>query len=204
MEENIEEVKQDELNENIDEAVEESKKEKKSKAQKRIDELEEIVNDLTAKLEQATKENASLTDKLLRNAADVENYKKRTQDERIKERKYASVGLVSELIQPLEYLNLSVNMETDNEVLKNFLVGFQMINKQIFDVLEHDGLKAIECNVGDVFDPTKHHAIEVEANEEFENDSIIQVMQRGYMYKDRILRPTMVKVNKLEEKKEID
>ena len=77
-----------------------------------------------------------------------------------------------------------------------------MINKQIFDVLEKDGLKAIECNVGDEFNPNLHHALETTEDENYPVDSIVQVMQRGYMYKDRILRPTMVKVNK--EKKEND
>lgn len=200
--EEIQEEINEEKNEESQEEVVETKKEKKSKAQKRIEELEEKIKELEANLEVQVNENASLTDKLLRNAAEVENFKKRIQDERVKERKYASISLVGDLIQPLEYLNLSVNMQTDDQMLKNFLIGFQMINKQIFDVLEKDGLKAIECNVGDEFNPNLHHAIETTEDENYPVDSIVQVMQRGYMYKDRILRPTMVKVNK--EKKEND
>lgn len=200
--EEIQEEINEEKSEETQEEVVETKKEKKSKAQKRIEELEEKVKELEANLEAQVNENASLTDKLLRNAAEVENFKKRIQDERVKERKYASISLVGDLIQPLEYLNLSVNMQTDDQMLKNFLIGFQMINKQIFDVLEKDGLKAIECNVGDEFNPNLHHALETTEDENYPVDSIVQVMQRGYMYKDRILRPTMVKVNK--EKKEND
>ena len=200
--EEIQEEINEEKSEETQEEVVETKKEKKSKAQKRIEELEEKVKELEASLEAQVNENASLTDKLLRNAAEVENFKKRIQDERVKERKYASISLVGDLIQPLEYLNLSVNMQTDDQMLKNFLIGFQMINKQIFDVLEKDGLKAIECNVGDEFNPNLHHALETTEDENYPVDSIVQVMQRGYMYKDRILRPTMVKVNK--EKKEND
>lgn len=200
--EEIQEEINEEKSEETQEEVVETKKEKKSKAQKRIEELEEKVKELEANLEAQVNENASLTDKLLRNAAEVENFKKRIQDERVKERKYASISLVGDLIQPLEYLNLSVNMQTDDQMLKNFLIGFQMINKQIFDVLEKDGLKAIECNVGDEFNPNLHHALETTEDENYPADSIVQVMQRGYMYKDRILRPTMVKVNK--EKKEND
>lgn len=200
--EEIQEEINEEKSEETQEEVVETKKEKKSKAQKRIEELEEKVKELEANLEAQVNENASLTDKLLRNAAEVENFKKRIQDERVKERKYASISLVGDLIQPLEYLNLSVNMQTEDQMLKNFLMGFQMINKQIFDVLEKDGLKAIECNVGDEFNPNLHHAIETTEDENYPVDSIVQVMQRGYMYKDRILRPTMVKVNK--EKKEND
>lgn len=200
--EEIQEEINEEKNEESQEEVVETKKEKKSKAQKRIEELEEKIKELETNLEVQVNENASLTDKLLRNAAEVENFKKRIQDERVKERKYASISLVGDLIQPLEYLNLSVNMQTDDQMLKNFLIGFQMINKQIFDVLEKDGLKAIECNVGDEFNPNLHHALETTEDENYPVDSIVQVMQRGYMYKDRILRPTMVKVNK--EKKEND
>ena len=179
-----------------------SRNETQEQVTTRIEEREDKVKVLDDRLEAQVNENASLTDRLLRNAAEVENFKKRIQDERVKERKYASISLVGDLIQPLEYLNLSVNMQTDDQMLKNFLIGFQMINKQIFDVLEKDGLKAIECNVGDEFNPNLHHALETTEDENYPVDSIVQVMQRGYMYKDRILRPTMVKVNK--EKKEND
>lgn len=196
---NNDEAKTEKAKENptYEEAVKEIKKNTKANKQdNKIAELKEKIKALEEELEEQIKVAADATDKYLRYAAEVENFKKRILDERNKERKYASYGLISDLIQPLEYLNASVNMKTDDQVLKNFLFGFQMINKQLFDTLEHDGLKVIECNVGDQFNPAMHQALEVICEEDKEDNTILQVMQRGYIYNDRIVRPSMVKVNK--------
>lgn len=180
-----------------EEAIKEIKKNSKAtKQDNKIADLKEKIKALEEELEEQIRVAADATDKYLRYAAEVENFKKRILDERNKERKYASYGLISELIQPLEYLNASVNMQTEDQMLKNFLFGFQMINKQLFDALEKDGLKVIECNVGDEFNPAIHQALEVIYEEDKEDNTILQVMQRGYIYNDRIVRPSMVKVNK--------
>lgn len=142
-------------------------------------------------------ENAELKDKVLRIYAELENYKKRTNEERIKERKYASVNIITDLITPLEYLKVACNMQTDDEQLKNFLIGFKMISDQLFQVLESDGLKEIKA-VGEKFDPNYHHAIETQSNDEYENDVILSERQKGYTYKERVIRPSMVIVNKKE------
>ena len=85
-------------------------------------------------------------------------------------------------------------MKTDNEELKNFLLGFQMINKNFKDVLEKNGVKKINA-LGEKFDPRFHHAVETTYDENVEEGLIIQEMQTGYMYKDRVLRVSLVKVN---------
>ena len=110
------------------------------------------------KIEILEEENASLRDQLLRNRAELENFKKRMNEERIKDRKYASFSLVSELIASLDNLNRVVNMETDNEVLKNFLIGFKMINSQLFEILKNDGVSEIKAK-GLAFDPAVHQAV---------------------------------------------
>ncbi|MDL2292227.1 nucleotide exchange factor GrpE [Acholeplasma sp. OttesenSCG-928-E16] len=140
----------------------------------------------------------SLNDKLLRAVAELENFKKRTNQERIIDRKYASSNLIDDLLVPLDQLMKISNLKTDNEVLNNFLVGFKMINDQIFDILENDGLKPIEA-VGKPFDPNFHHALEKASDKEKENGIVLEETQKGYLYKDRILRPSMVKVNEWEE-----
>ena len=179
-----EELKEEEIvEENKEEAEKtEVKKEKKNKHKEKIELLE--------------KQNAELKDKLLRNAAELENFKRRTNEERIRDRKYASCDLVNDLVSILANLDKCVNMETDEPMLKNFLIGFKMINNQLFDRLYQDGLEEIKVEVGMEFDPNVHHAIETTEDETKESNVITEVVQKGYKYKDRIIKPAMVKVNK--------
>jgi len=183
--EEVKEEATEEIKEENPEVVEpkvETKKEKKNKHKEKIEALEQV--------------NAELKDKLLRNAAELENFKRRTNEERIKERKYASCDLVSDLVSILANLDKCVNMETDEPMLKNFLIGFKMINNQLFDRLYQDGLEEIKVEKGMAFDPNVHHAIETTEVEGVESNIITEVVQKGYKYKDRVIKPAMVKVNK--------
>jgi molecular chaperone GrpE len=157
-----------------------SKKEKKNKHKEQLENLENEIN--------------QLKDKLLRNAAELENFKKRMNQERINDRKYASKTLISDILNPLDQLNKVVNMPTDNEALKNFLIGFKMINDQFYNILFQDGLKEIEA-LNQMFDPKVHYAIEKTSDKEKPNGINLEVIQKGYTYKEQLLRPAMVKVN---------
>lgn len=161
-----------------------SKKERKNKYKEQIETLEKTV--------------ADLNERFLRNQAELENYKRRISQERINDRKYASRTLISELLNPLDQLNKIVNMPTDNDLLKNFLIGFKMINDQLYNTLESDGLKEIEA-LDKPFDPKMHHAIEKVSDPDRENGINVEVVQKGYTYKDQLLRPAMVKVNEWSE-----
>jgi molecular chaperone GrpE len=175
------------LNEQLEEVAQEenvveepTKKEKKNKYKEKIENLEQEV--------------AQLKDKLLRNAAELENFKKRITQERINDRKFASKNLVYDILEPLDQLNMIINMETDNDVLKNFLYGFKMLNDRFYEVLKSDGLKEIDA-LNKQFDPKYHHAIEKVSDESKPNGINLQVVQKGYMYKEQLLRPAMVKIN---------
>ncbi|WP_035345223.1 nucleotide exchange factor GrpE [Haploplasma modicum] len=180
-------IKEEELtiNENEQEVVKEEKK--KNKKDKKADEIELLKEQV--KLE---KEN------YLKSRAELENFKKRTNEERIKDRKYAASNLIHDLLLPLDQLKKVVNFEVEDPALKNYLIGFKMINDQIYQVLEEDGLKEIKA-LGEKFDPNFHHAVEKENDLEKENGIVTSVISTGYMYKDRILRPSMVKVNEWSE-----
>jgi molecular chaperone GrpE len=106
--------------------------------------------------------------------------------------------LIHDILIPLDQLNKIVNMPTDNPLLKNFLVGFKMVNDQIYQLLESDGLKAIDA-LGKPFDPKLHYAVE-KVHDPVQPDGInIEVIQKGYTYKEQLLRPAMVKVNEWSE-----
>eukprot|EP01156_Anaeramoeba_ignava_P006312 Anaeramoba_ignava/a348318_40.p3 GENE.a348318_40~~a348318_40.p3 ORF type:complete len:188 (+),score=44.77 a348318_40:1049-1612(+) len=140
------------------------------------------------------KEIYQLKEKLLREAAELENFKKRMQTERINERKFASKNLITDLLVHLDHLKIAVNMTTEDATLKNFLIGFKMISDSLYKVLEDDGLKEIDA-LNKQFDPKFHHAVEKEHENDKPNGINLKVVSKGYTYKDQLLRPAMVVVN---------
>lgn len=141
------------------------------------------------------KENAELKDQLLRNLAELENFKKRTNEERIKDRKYALADFLMQLIDIVDIFDKAVNKKTDDEKLKQFLDGFVMIDNSFKQILERNGVKQIEA-LGKPFDPAYHSAIETVEVEGTESNIVVEELMTGYIYKDRVLRPSMVKVSK--------
>jgi molecular chaperone GrpE len=180
----VDDVKEKELIEDlVDQEVHEEKELKKEKKNKHKEQIEKL--EIEVKV---------LKDKLLRNVAELENFKKRIQAERINDRKYASKNLIADILNPLDQMDKVVNMQTENDLLKNFLIGFKMINDQLKNVLVSDGLKEIDAN-NKKFDPNYHYAIEKVSDQEKENGIVIEVIQKGYTYKEQLLRPAMVKIN---------
>ena len=173
------------VNEAVDEAVKEKevKPKKKTKQQRLEDEISEL------KLE-----NLRLSEKVLKALADGENYKKRLNHERELEKKYSNMYLIEKLIPALDQLRLVTSYEVEEPSLKNYLIGFKMINDQLYQTLEDDGLKVVD-GMNQIFDPKYHYAIEKISDKEKENGLIVSQTQVGYMYKERTIRPAMVVVN---------
>ena len=135
-----------------------------------------------------------LNDQLLRNQAELENFKKRMNEERIKDNKYRSQHLATAILPALDTFELAMNVSADNEEVKNFLVGFEMIHKQFIESLASEGVEAIEA-VGQSFDPNFHQAVMQEEVDGTEAGIVLAEMQKGYKLKDRVIRPSMVKVS---------
>ena len=172
-----------------------NKKEKTKKEKVEVKTEEEVVEEvIDEKYEVLMAEIAQLKDSLLRNQAELENFKKRTNEERIKERKYALKDFLLELISVIDVLEKAINVKTDDEKVQKFLKGFVMINVMFKQILEKEGVVKIEA-LNKPFDPNYHNAIEVVQVEGVESNIITEELQAGYMYKDRVLRPSMVKVN---------
>ena len=144
-----------------------------------------------------------LKDLYLRTLADAENFKRRINEERIRERKYAAQGLLEKLISVIDIFDQAIGVEADDPKLKNFLTGFTIINKQLNEILEEEGVKKIDAR-DQIFDPAYHHAVEVEHDENKEDNIVLEVYQNGYTFKDRVLRPALVKVNKSKKEENID
>lgn len=194
-----EEVKKEKPEENNKEKVKDSKKEEKSISVSEQKNRERKYKKRILKLEEELKEKEN---EYLKVFAEMENTKRRLKDESIKDRKYASQKLVGELIAPMDMLVQIVNSEAPSPEIANYLIGFKMIANQLLDVLKQDGLKDIKA-LNQPFDPMTMQAMSVEENEDVEDNLVVKVLQAGYLYKDRVLRPAMVVVNKKNnEKKE--
>ncbi|MCR5350742.1 MAG: nucleotide exchange factor GrpE [Acholeplasmatales bacterium] len=190
--EDVEETSKDLENEEVDatdevENKEQSKKEKKKEAKDKKSKLEKENEELKAEL-------ANLKNEYLKVFAEMENTKKRLNESAVKDRKYASQKVVGELVQPVDMLTQIVNMPAANDEVRNYQIGFQMIANQLVDILKNEGLALIE-SLGKEFDPKVMQAVSVDYNPDKPLNTVLSVMQQGYMYKDRVLRPAMVTVN---------
>ena len=164
-----------------------SKKEIK-KLKKKLEESEKVNEELLQKI-------SALTNEMLKDRAELENFKRRTNEERIRERKYALNDFLLELINVLDIFDRAVSTKTDDEKLAKYLMGFQMVNAQLQQILTKNGVSKIEA-LNKKFDPLYHSAVETVECENVESGVVVEEIMTGYMYKDRVLRPSMVKVSK--------
>ncbi len=186
----------DATDEPVEKEEEPSKKEKKNKHKEAEAKLQKKIDELEEELKVQKNE-------YLKVFAEMENTKKRLKDEAIRDRKYASQKVVGELVTPLDMLFQIVNMPSDNPEVKNYQMGFQMITNQMFEILKGEGLGPIEA-LGKEFDPKIMQAMDSEWDSEKPEGLVLRVMQSGYMFKDRVLRPAMVVVNKKKEEPKLE
>lgn len=132
--------------------------------------------------------------RVLRTQADFDNYRKRTQKEKEEFAKYASSKLITELLPVLDNFDRALTTATDNPEFESFTKGIQMIFRQLDGVLKAEGLVAMEA-VGEPFNPEFHQAVMQVESEEHEEGIVVEELQKGYMLKDKVLRPAMVKVS---------
>ena len=195
-EEQKEEIREEQVeNVSSEESSKEEKPEVKQKKEKK-DKLKEQIAQLEAEL-------AKQHNEYLKVYAEMENTKRRVKEESIKDRKYASQKVISELINPIDMLVQIVQSEAPSAEVANYLIGFKMIANQLVEIMKNEGLQEIDA-LHKEFDPSCMQAMSVENTDEVEENTVVKVMQTGYLYKDRLLRPAMVVVSKKieEEKKE--
>ncbi|MCR8845823.1 nucleotide exchange factor GrpE [Paenibacillus sp. SC116] len=150
-------------------------------------------NDLQGAVEQAKAEAEENYQRMLRVQADYDNFRRRTLKEKEDLAKYASSKLVTDLVPILDNFEraLSTNPSSDSD---SFSKGVDMIFRQFQQVLEQEGVTAIKA-VGEPFNPEYHQAIMQVESDEYEEGIVVEELQKGYMLKDRVVRPAMVKVS---------
>jgi len=158
-------------------------KEKESNCQ---NEVNKELEDKIKKLEEA----------LLRNQAELMNFKRRKEEETSRMLKYAEEDIILEFLPILDNFERAIKMDDTNleDEVSKFLEGFKMVYVGIKNMLEHFEVKEIEC-LHLPFDPIYHQAVFTDKDEQYETGIVLEVLQKGYMYKDKVIRPSMVKVN---------
>lgn len=155
------------------------------------DELEEESGSREAELE---KEIDEWKNRALRAQADLENVRRRAKAEKEEDAKYRVQPLAEELLPVMDNFERAMQTQPDNESAQSFIDGMAMVYNQFKSALEQQGVEEIPAQ-GEYFDPTIHQAVMQADEEGFESNQIVEEMQKGYRLKDRVLRPSMVKVN---------
>ncbi|BFH67667.1 MAG: nucleotide exchange factor GrpE [Paenibacillus dendritiformis] len=147
-----------------------------------------------AELKEARAQAEELQQRLLRAQADFDNFRRRTMKEKEELAQYASSKLVTQLLPVLDNFERALAAAQTGSEEQSFVKGVDMIFRQFMQVLEQEGVKAMNA-VGEPFNPEFHQAIMQVESEEHEEGIVVEEVQKGYMLKDRVLRPAMVKVS---------
>ena len=176
-----------ETKETSETSAKDNKKEKKLFKKDKVAELEKKISELEEEVDK--QKNA-----YYKAYADTENLRKRLQSEAETTRKYRIQSIALELLPILDSMERALAVQSDDENIQNYVKGFQMIHDQLVNVLEKEGVKEIEA-LNKPFDHNVHQALMQEPVEGVESGMVVEVLQKGYMLKDRVLRAALVKVS---------
>ena len=170
----LEEKKEEKLNKT-------EKKDHKNKEKKLIEELQNQI--------------AILNDKNMRVTAEMLNTVRRKDEETSRLLKYSNESLILELLPIVDNFERALQINSNSEDFESYIKGTQMIYNSLINVLTKFEVKEIE-SIGKEFDPSYHQAVMTEEKKDTKPNIVIEVMQKGYTYKDKVIRPAMVKVSK--------
>nr|WP_319638043.1 nucleotide exchange factor GrpE [Cytobacillus luteolus] len=148
-------------------------------------------NEKIADLEQKVQE---YENKLYRVQADFENYKRRVRLDQEAAQKYRAQSLISDMLSSIDNFERAMKIDAEDEKTKTLLQGMDMVYRGLIEALKNEGVEIIDA-VGQQFDPQLHQAVMQVEDSEYESGVVIEQFQKGYKLKDRVIRPSMVKVN---------
>lgn len=144
----------------------------------------------TAERDQLAAEKADLLDRFLRRAAEFENFRRRSERERVQITEFAAGEIVRELLPVLDDFERALAVQSAD---REYAQGMELIHQRLLEVLSKSGLEPVAAE-GQRFDPHLHHAVETAPSEDVEDQTILEEKRRGYSFRGRLLRPAMVKV----------
>ena len=152
------------------------------------------VEKLNEKIAELEKELAKAKNDYYMAYADTQNMRKRLQNDADMIRKYRIQGFAADILPAIDNLERALAVVSENEEVKNYMGGINMVYQQIMNALSNEGVSAIEAK-DKPFDPKVHQALLTEKVEGVESGIVLEEIQKGYMLKDRVLRATLVKVS---------
>lgn len=171
----------------------ETDNETKETVDENVDNKEETCEEKIAKLELEVQEwKNSYTRKL----AEFQNFTKRKETEVSEMKKYASEGIIVKLLDNIDNLERAENASAETKNFDALVEGVNMILRNLKYMLSEEGVEEIEAGEGVQFNPYEHQAMMTEEKDDLDNDVIVQVFQKGYKLKGKVIRPAMVTVNK--------
>ena len=179
--------------ENENAETENRENETKEDVNEASDNKEETCGEKIAKLELELQEwKNSYTRKL----AEFQNFTKRKETEVSEMKKYASEGIIVKLLENIDNLERAENASAETKNFDALVEGVNMILRNLKYMLSEEGVEEVEAGEGVKFNPYEHQAMMTEEKDDLDNDVIVQVFQKGYKLKGKIIRPAMVTVNK--------
>ncbi|MFD0715064.1 nucleotide exchange factor GrpE [Paenibacillus sp. GCM10027626] len=148
----------------------------------------------SARIAELSKQAEESQQRLLRAQADFDNFRRRTQKEKEELAQYASMKLITELLPVIDNFGRAIEASKSGGDVESFAKGVDMIFRQLEQVLQQEGLKQMEV-VGEPFNPEFHAAVMTVESDEYEEGTIVEELQKGYLLKEKVLRPAMVKVS---------
>lgn len=145
-------------------------------------------------LEQLRKQADENYQRLLRNQADFDNFRRRARQEKEELAKYASQKLVENLIPIIDNFDRALQTSKETQDFDGLIKGIDMVFRQFEGILKNEGVSPIE-SVGQPFNPEFHQAIMQVESDEYEEGFVVEEVQKGYVLNDRVIRPAMVKVS---------
>ena len=171
----------------------ETDNETKETVDENVDNKEETCEEKIAKLELEVQEwKNSYTRKL----AEFQNFTKRKETEVSEMKKYASEGIIIKLLDNIDNLERAENASAETKNFDALVEGVNMILRNLKYMLSEEGVEEVEADEGVQFNPYEHQAMMTEEKDDLDNDVIVQVFQKGYKLKGKVIRPAMVTVNK--------
>ena len=176
------------MEENKNEEIKEEKKAEEPKEHKKEHKKDK-------KLEELQNEINTLKDKNMRIAAEMVNTLRRKDEETNRLLKYSNESLITELLPVIDNFERALNVDAKTTDIESYQKGMTMIYNSLKNILEKFEVKEIEA-IDKEFDPSFHQAVMQEEKEGAKENIVIEVLQKGYTYKDKVIRPAMVKVSK--------
>lgn len=175
----------------------EENKNEEIKEEKKAEEPKEHKNEhkKDKKLEELQNEVNTLKDKNMRIAAEMVNTLRRKDEETNRLLKYSNESLITELLPVIDNFERALNVDATSNDIESYQKGMTMIYNSLKNILEKFEVKEIEA-IDKEFDPSYHQAVMQEEKEGTKENIVIEVLQKGYTYKDKVIRPAMVKVSK--------